>query len=107
LQDFTALKDDILKSRVVENVVAEELIRRHPGEIFYSRSNEEIDFVTTDSAWEVKYQNRIVREDVKQLLSFPGRRFVLSKHTLDTEQDYPILPVEFFLLIMDRLKIDQ
>jgi len=103
VQDFIGLKDDVLKSRLVENAVANNLFKIYKDELFFHQSTYEIDFMTNNRAWEVKYQNRISNMEINNILKFKGKRFVLSKNDLKISKDLVILPVEYFLLLSDLL----
>jgi len=83
--------------------VASNLAKIYPDELFFHRSDHEIDFIAKNRALEVKYQSKISDAEIKHILKFKGKRFILSKNELRVSQDYIILPVEFFLVLAQVL----
>ncbi|UCH97866.1 MAG: hypothetical protein JSV88_13705 [Candidatus Aminicenantes bacterium] len=69
---------------------------------FFYRNQYEIDFLD-DNQWmvEVKYQNKIVREDFSHLSKIKTRRnkILLSKNDLILGDDIKVIPIEFYLLL--------
>ncbi len=97
--DFGELSNNILKSRLVENAVAIFLKKKFANKLYFYRANYELDFITPQTAIEIKYQNKISSDDLKNIKKFPGKKIVLSKSTLEINQDLKIIPVELFLLL--------
>lgn len=98
-KDF--LQNSILKSRVSENVVFNHLFKSWGDDVFFYKGNYEIDFLDR-SHWmvEVKYRNRVVREDFADLIKIESSRqkIVLSKNDLIPGGDIQVIPVDFYLL---------
>ena len=106
-----------LKSKLVEMVVGDHLIRlaynlnpsdvfSHHERIYYWKkkgTDKEIDFVLNqdDSFYpiEVKYQNTINKTDFAPLYTFK-KGIILSKQDVETHNQYSVLPVEAFLLLI-------
>ena len=61
----------------------------------------EIDFITEGYAFEVKYQNRIINDDLKEISAFKGKKYIISKNDLTyiKQRDVSVVPVEIFLLL--------
>lgn len=91
-------KNPIIKSRVVENLVFLHLKSIVP-ELFFYKETQEIDFLYKNMAWECKYQNRISPEELKTLMKFPGKKFVVTKTELFIKKEYECIPAELFLLL--------
>ncbi|MGA1871374.1 MAG: ATP-binding protein [bacterium] len=100
------IKNNLLASRIVENVVFNNLKRIHGEDLYFYRNNFEIDFVSKNN-WmiEVKYQNKIIKEDYSHLtkLNKKFKIIVVSKNDLFYDHPIDIIPVAFFLLIQKRL----
>jgi uncharacterized protein len=96
--DKTIFDDSILKSRLAENLVFLHLERMFP-EIHFHKNNEEIDFICGKSAFEVKFQSRVVSNDCKNLERFGGNRFLITKNILSEWNDTKLLPLDLFLLL--------
>lgn len=95
-QNYEYLKMPILKSRLIENLILTSL--QHSGkQVYYFKSDYEIDFVLNDAYIEVKYQNKIIPEDYKFLLKHEIKKIVVTKHDFKREDDLLLVPVEFFL----------
>lgn len=96
------LQNSILKSRLCENVVFNHLFKSWGDHVFFYRNQYEIDFLD-ENDWmvEVKYQNKIVREDFSHLLKVKARRIkiILSKNDLILGGDIKVIPIEFYLLL--------
>lgn len=97
--DFSELSDAVIKSQLVENLVAN-FLKKKCGELFYYRNAGEIDFIEKSFAVEVKYQNKIIPEDYHALAKLPKlwKKIVISKNTLEHKDDVLIVPAELFLL---------
>ncbi len=92
------LKDSILKSRIAENLAFLHL-KRMFQEVYFSRDKEEIDFICGQKfAFEVKFQNKIARDDYRGLLKFGGNKFIITKNNFDINGEIKLLPLELFLL---------
>ncbi len=101
-QNLDYLNHPVLKSRLVENVVFNELDNRFSGELYYFKSNFEIDFVSADHFYEVKYQNHVAPSDYGSLIKVRNKRhgYVVSKSDLDeSHEKLKVIPVDFFLLL--------
>lgn len=92
------LDDSILKSRIAENLVYLHL-RNMFGEVYFSKNDKEIDFLSGHAAYESKFQNKISEGDYKSLKNFKGKKFVITKNLLDIRDDVDLLPLELFLLL--------
>jgi hypothetical protein len=98
------LESSILKSRVVENVVFNHLFKLQGNDVFFYTNNYEIDFVDRNH-WmvEVKYRNKTVREDFANLSKIKTNRdkIVLSKNDFIFSDDVKVIPVDFYLLMVN------
>lgn len=97
------LQNNILKSRLVENVVGSHLFKYWGDEVFFYRNSYEIDFLDRDAHMvEVKYRNKVAREDFAYLTKIAAgrRKIVLSKNDLIPGSDVEVIPVDFFLLLL-------
>ncbi len=96
------LQNTILKSRTVENVVFNHLSKSWPDEVFFYTNNYEIDFLDRNN-WmvEVKYRNKIVRDDFANLskIKTSHDKIMLSKNDLFFSDGVKIIPVDFYLLM--------
>lgn len=109
--------DPVEKSKLVEMVVADHLIRydygRRPSDVYDHRdsvlfwkkagSDKEVDFVmSADRALEpleVKYRNRVEVRNRGNFSPF-GRGLTLSKDEFISDGQYAAVPVEYFLLLI-------
>ncbi|UCH96197.1 MAG: ATP-binding protein [Candidatus Aminicenantes bacterium] len=99
------LQSSILKSRIVENVVFNHLFKLQGNEVFFYKNNYEIDFVDrNDRMVEVKYRNKIVKEDFTNLSKIKTNRdkIVLSKNDFIFSDDVKVIPVDFYLLMAKK-----
>lgn len=91
-------KNPILKSRLVENITFLHL-KSLFNEVYFYKKEQEIDFIHKNTAWECKYQNQVSPSDFKELLKFPGNKFVITKSDFKITKEYQLLPIELFLLL--------
>lgn len=97
-QDYDYLKNPILKSRLIENLVFLKCSALCP-EVYFHKNQKEIDFVAKDYLFEVKYQDKIIPNDYLYLDQYPGKnKIVITKNLLDRKNNILLLPVECFLL---------
>ncbi len=99
IQDYAAFRDPVMRSHVVENMVAN-LIKKRKKNLFYYQNSGEIDFVDEGLAIEVKYQSHIIPHDYATLTKIPNRwkKFVVSQDKLETKDGVHIIPADLFLL---------
>lgn len=97
-QDYEYLSNPILKSRLIENLVLNQL-KHFYQDIFFYKEVEEIDFVTKDLFLEIKYQNKIIKEDYALLLKQKNNRILVTKKDFRRTDDLLFIPVECFLLL--------
>jgi len=93
----TRIKEEEIPG-LVEGVVGEHLIRRF-GRIFYYSQKKEVDFCTTNTGIEVKWQKRVDKRD------FPNvgfkNKILLSMDQFEVAKDrLVIIPVSIFLLLL-------
>ncbi|MFH1905669.1 MAG: ATP-binding protein [bacterium] len=88
-----------LDSRIAEAFIAGELYKQGL-EFYYFKDKKEIDFWIPNGelAIEVKYKDRITKEDM-QGLKYGKRKIVVSKNTLEMKDDILIIPIYLFGLI--------
>ncbi|MDQ1284566.1 MAG: hypothetical protein QG620_914 [Patescibacteria group bacterium] len=96
--DKLAFGDSIAKSRLAENMVFLHL-KSLFGEVYFSKNDDEIDFVCGASAYESKFQNRVSPSDYKSLLKFKGEKNIVTKNTLGVKDGVRMFPLELFLLL--------
>lgn len=95
----TNLKENIFISRMMENVVFLHLESLF-GDMYFYRDGREIDFIYRHCAFECKYQQqKIAAPDIKELLKFSGKRFVITKEEYKKGEGYQAIPVALFLLL--------
>ena len=90
--------DSVLKSKLIENLVFNRLNLIFK-EVFFYKKTYEIDFICSNYAFECKYQNQISFSDIKELLKFPNKKFVICKNDFKLEKNVQFLPVSLFLLL--------
>jgi predicted AAA+ superfamily ATPase len=99
------LQNNILKSRLIENVVFNHLFKSWGNDVFFYRNNYEIDFLDR-SHWmvEVKYRDRVVKEDFTYLskIKTSYNKIVPSKNDLILGDDVKVIPVDFYLLLQEQ-----
>lgn len=117
-------QDEGNQGRMVEGIVADHLIRwafcasprkqlfQYDNHIFYwkDKTGHEVDFVYDDRGAiqvpiEVKFRNKIMRNDLTGMFNFLRNTetrygLVLSKNYLQEKQDYVVMPVPIFLLLI-------
>ena len=117
-------QDEGNQGRMMEGIVADHLIRwafcasarkesfQYDNRIFYwkDEGGHEVDFVYDNGGLvqvpiEVKFRNKIVRNDLTGMFNFlrsteTRSGLVLSKNYLQEKQDYLIVPVPIFLLLV-------
>ena len=96
-QTFDYLKPPTTRSQLIENLVYLKLKEKY-HDIYFYREQNEIDFVVNDLLLEVKYQNKIIKEDYKGLIKYPYQRLLITKNTFKREADILLLPVTYFML---------
>lgn len=96
-QDYDYLQSPILKSKLIENLVFLKLASCFKNVYFYKGHNE-IDFVTNRYCIEVKYQNRIILDDYKYLLTGSMPAILVTKQGFKKNDPVFLCPVEYFLL---------
>lgn len=99
-QNFNYLDNSIEKSHHIENLVFLRL-RQCFNDVYFYRNKNEIDFTTGEFLIEVKYQNKIIPDDLKNIKNYQGKKIVISKNDLvySKEHDLHIVPVHLFLLL--------
>jgi len=95
---FTVLVDKVNLGSIVENAVFLKLIRE--GEVrYYRRSGYEVDFVRGKNAWESKYKDNLVDEDLKNIKNMRGFSKVVITRTREGMMDgMQLIPLWRFLL---------
>ena len=73
-QDFSMLRHDVLKSRIVENAVANHLTRLTKTGVYYYKNSYEIDFVNRSLLAEVKYRKKVVAQDYRNLSKIKSKQ---------------------------------
>ena len=96
-QNFDYLDNPIVTSQIIENLVYLKM-KNDFEDVFFHRSNGEIDFVCEDYLLEVKHTNKISPEDFKHLKSFTNKKIMVTKSTLDVQKDILLIPIEIFLM---------
>ena len=96
-QDYDYLIDPKPRSKLIENLVYLKLSHYFEN-IFYYKSNHEIDFVADTYFIEVKYQNKITKSDCKLLSEQQGKKIIVTKNLMKQENDILFIPIENFLL---------
>ncbi|MBS0286875.1 MAG: ATP-binding protein [Proteobacteria bacterium] len=97
-QDYEYLSNPILKSRIIENLVLIQL-KNFYQDIFYYKEIQEIDFVTKDLLLEIKYQNKIIKDDYAFLLKHENNRILVTKKDFKRADGLLWIPIEIFLLL--------
>ncbi len=118
-----SLDNPEIKSKIVEQVVADHCIRMafhmaskktgfsYESSVFYwkSKNLREVDFVIRDNdsliPIEVKYQNRIKKDDLYGLIDFKkatktNRGIIITKNELRVEKEAVLIPASLFLLLI-------
>lgn len=95
-QSFFGLIDE---SKLAENFVASELLKAGHDAYFYQNTSE-LDFYIPklNMGVEVKYKEKITRDDLKPLSVTP-RKILVSKNTLEKRDGVFIVPIYFFPLL--------
>lgn len=96
------LRNNILKSRIVENVVFTHLSRARGDDVYFYGNNYEIDFLDrNDWMVEVKYRNKVIKEDFGDLakVKTSHQKIVLSRNDLILSEDIKIIPVDYYLFL--------
>ena len=96
-QDYDYLKQPLLKSKLIENLVYIKLSHAFDDVYFY-RGKKEIDFLAGDYLMEVKYQNKIINEDYQAITHEQYKGILITKNKLMKKNDILFIPIEYFLL---------
>lgn len=97
-QDYSYLKNPIIKSQLIENLVFTKLLESYK-DVYFNRDNYEIDFILKHYFIEVKYQNKIVPDDYAYLIKQKQHKILVTKDTYQNLKDILLIPVEYFLLL--------
>ncbi len=90
------LNIDVDKAKVIEGIVASHLKRKNILEdIYYTQVKKETDFIDEDlRGFEVKYQNKISKEDFKNIRSF--KEFMIISKEIFAQN---VIPIHAFLFV--------
>ena len=97
-QDYDYLSHNTSKSKLIENCVYLKLHREHE-QVFFHKSQHEIDFVLPDHLFEVKYQNTVSAHDIKFLKKYPHQKWLITKNQLELNGNVILMPIELFLTL--------
>ncbi len=101
LQQFENLKNDIVKSQIIENICFNHLKNLFQENLYFYKNKFEIDFINSDLSFEIKYRNNIAVNDFKNIFNFEGKKYIISKDKFEINKNYNIIPVELFLLMSE------
>ncbi len=101
-QDYDYLTKNSSCSKIIENLIYNHLSYYFENIYFY-RAQNEIDFIANNYCIEVKYQNSISTSDYNQLNKLKNNKIVITKQHYHKNKDILLLPVEYFLLCVDKL----
>ncbi|MFM8454398.1 MAG: ATP-binding protein [Gammaproteobacteria bacterium] len=99
-QNFDYLENSNVKAQLIENLVYLFLERTQKNSIGFYKNSYEIDFVSQNMLVEVKYQNKIISEDFKNLAKideYPSK-ILITKNHFEIGKNCLLMPVEYFLL---------
>lgn len=98
-QDFLYLQQPSPKSKLIENLVYIKMASVY-NEVYFNKSQNEIDFVANNTLVEVKYQNRIVPNDYQYLAQQANayKKVIVTKNYFKQDSEILLRPIEFFLL---------